>query len=371
MIRVLQVIGKMGCGGAEKILMCLYENVDREKVQFDFVVHTDDAEFYDEEIIALGGRIFHAPKYNGTNIIVYTKWWRDFFEKHNDFCAVHGHIGSSAAIYLREAKRKGIYTIAHSHATTDRISGIKGVFWQLSSYPTRFVADYYMACSLEAGIDRFGHKVVASDRFAVTKNGIDESQFIFSVEKRKQIRSELHIADNEILIGHTGRFSHQKNHEFIINVFAEIIQSGYNAKLLLLGEGVLKEQMKIKCEQLGISDLVIFAGIKKNTQDYYAAMDVFFFPSFFEGLGIVAVEAQATGLKVVASTAVPNEADIGANLFVRLNLESSYEEWVTELIDNRDLERKSQSDRLITSGYSIKKVASELQDFYMSIEDRV
>ena len=365
MNRILQVIGEMNCGGAEMILMNLYRNIDRDIMQFDFVVHTDKKCMYDEEILQLGGIIHHCPKFSGTNYFAYRNWWENFLDGHKEYKVIHGHIGSSAAIYLRVAKNHGLFTIAHSHATTDTDRSLKAIAWSAFSYPTRYVADYYMACSKEAGVDRYGVKIVSSDRFSVMNNAINCEQFKFDTNKRNNMREQLKLTNNYV-IGHVGRFSAQKNHHFIISVFEELVKKDNTARLLLLGDGPLRKEIEGLCHKKNILDKIIFAGIQRNTEDYYMAMDCFFFPSNFEGLGIVAIEAQASGLHVIASDAVPNLADIKAGQFERINLNAPYETWVNALLQYKQVAHSKDSiDDAIKAGFDIKTVAPKLQNFYL------
>ena len=153
-IRVLQVIGIMNRGGAETMIMNLYRNIDRQIVQFDFVENENDGAFFDEEIRNLGGQIYHCPRFTGKNYFTYRKWWKEFFDNHHEYKIVHGHIGSTAAIYLKEAKNHGIVTIAHSHNIDGK--NRKQFFYNILSYPTRNIADYLFMCSKQAGIDRYG-----------------------------------------------------------------------------------------------------------------------------------------------------------------------------------------------------------------------
>ena len=189
-IRVLHVIGIMNRGGAETMIMNLYRNIDRDRVQFDFVENTLENGIYENEILSLGGRIFHCPKFNG-NVISYVRWWDTFFDKHKDeYTFVHGHIGSTAAMYLASARKHGIKTIAHSHNAYSKTFSLNQLEYQILSYPTRFIADYCFACSKEAGISRFGKKV----QFHIVRNAIDTQTFIFNDEIRKNLRKELQIS---------------------------------------------------------------------------------------------------------------------------------------------------------------------------------
>lgn len=183
-IRVLHVIGIMNRGGAETMIMNLYRNIDRSKVQFDFVENSYESAVFDEEILSLGGRIYRCPHYNGKNHFTYVKWWNDFFKSHpSEYPIVHGHVGSTAAIYLSIAKKYGAYAIAHSHNSGgDR--GIKTLLYKALSYNTRNVADYFFACSTPAGIDRFGKGIVNSSRYSLLNNAIEIGDFSYCADIR-------------------------------------------------------------------------------------------------------------------------------------------------------------------------------------------
>lgn len=201
-IRVLQVIGSMNRGGAEAMIMNLYRNIDQTKVQFDFVENTDKPAAFDEEILSLGGRIFRCPHYNGKNHIQYVNWWNDFFHDHaGEYGVVHGHLGSTAAIYLKAAKKHGIFTIAHSHNARTTID-LRGLLYSAYSYPVRFIADQFFTCSRAAGISRYGKKIGGSaNRCISLNNAIETAAFAFDPDVRRTVRQELDLTD-QFLIGH-------------------------------------------------------------------------------------------------------------------------------------------------------------------------
>ncbi len=223
-IRVLQVLHGMDCGGAENMIMNLYRNIDRSKVQFDFLVHTRKKCFFDDEIKSLGGRIFHVPYYNVINHFTYKKLLEIFFKKHPEIRIVHGHLGSCAHIYLSVAKKYGCFAIAHSHATQATDISIKKYLYRIFNMYTRRIADYYFACSKSAGVDRFGERVVSSNRFSVLNNSIDTQKYIFSIKKRGTIRKLLGISDDCFVVGHIGRFNYPKNHSFLIDIFNVVLK---------------------------------------------------------------------------------------------------------------------------------------------------
>lgn len=369
-IRVLHVIGSMNRGGAENMIMNLYRNIDRTRVQFDFVENTFQEAAFDDEIRSLGGRIFNCPHYNGLNHIAYVKWWKRFFDEHaREFVAVHGHLGSTAALYLPIAKRYGLYAIAHSH----NIHGKNFIdyLYRIYSYPTRYIADWFFACSQEAGVSRYGNKV-ASDpsRYFVLNNAIDTKKFGFSRQVRDDMRKKLNISDPEIVIGHVGRFVEQKNHPFLIDIFAEILKRNKNVKLLLLGKEDAEQIIRGKVQSLGLNDHVIFAGVQSDTAPYYQAMDVFVFPSLYEGLGIVLVEAQAAGLPCVISDKVPLESIMTEGLVSVCKLTDSPARWAECSLKQVGSERMDHSYDIAANGYEIRETANWLADFYCSKADR-
>lgn len=363
MIRVLHVIGAMNRGGAETMIMNLYRKIDKDKIQFDFMVHTNKKCAYDDEIRSLGGKIYHIPKFNGSNYITYITVWSDFFDKHTEHSIVHGHIGSSAAIYLAIANKYGKFTIAHSHNTKSTEKSIKTKLWELNSFPTRFIADYFFGCGQKAGEDRFGKKITCSDRFHVLNNAIDSKLFEYSDANRKKIREEFKIED-KFVIGHVGRFSTQKNHEFLIDVFKCVHEKNSNAVLLLVGDGVLKSSIKDKARKLGVLDNIIFTGVRDDVPKLLHAMDVFVFPSLYEGLGIVAVEAQAAGLHTICSDVLPPEARV-TNLFHPIPLSIEVEKWADVILQYANgYIRRNTYDEIYKAGYDINQTVEWLEEFY-------
>ncbi|MFI7844060.1 glycosyltransferase, partial [Dorea amylophila] len=232
MLRVLQVIGKMDRAGAESLIMNLYRAVDRTKVQFDFMVFTSEEGDYDQEILELGGRIYHMPSFRGYNYFNLCGKFKDFFEKH-PYKVVHGHIGSLSPAYLYYAKKNGAYVIVHSHATKSSVLWERYVFWLLS-HRVSSIADYFFACSKQAGIDMFGSEIIEKDNFKVLKNCINVEAFKFSAERHQRLK-ELFKLEDKVVYGHVGRFTEAKNHQFLIEVFKKLSEKNDKAILLLVG----------------------------------------------------------------------------------------------------------------------------------------
>ncbi len=365
MQRILHILNSMNIGGTETVLMNLDRKVDRSRYQFDFVVHSTDEGAYESEIRELGGRVFRTEKYLVKNYPSYSRWWRMFLANHPEYQIVHCHQGSVAPVCLHEANRAGRVSIAHSHGTRNPDRSPRTLAWELNSWPTRHVAQQFLACSEEAGADRFGSKVAHSSRFHVMKNGIDVKKFEYSPVTRAEVRTRLGISESTLVVGHAGRLSPPKNHDQIITVFSSVANRRIDAVLMLVGKGEREREIRSLAKSLGIDDKVIFAGAHPNVEDYYSAMDVFLFPSHWEGLGMVAVEAQASGLPVIASKAVPTLADVGANLFERLDLSDSVDTWADVVLSRAGGKRDGRGARAAReAGYDIADVAEWLQEYY-------
>lgn len=362
-IRVLQVIGIMNRGGAETMIMNLYRNIDRNKVQFDFVENSFEKATFDDEIEALGGKIYHCPHFTGKNLMDYKKWWRDFYLQHKEeYRIVHGHIGSTAAIYLKEAKKNGIFTIAHSHNIKNH--SVNGILYNLLSYPTRFIADYFFACSKVAGIDRYGKKFLERNRSKVLPNAIDTKKYAYNLATREKVRQAF-VDDNEILVGHIGRFVNAKNHKFLISIFEEFLKIVPNSKLLLVGDGNLRKEVEQLVKQKGINDHVIFTGVRNDINEIVQAMDIFVFPSLYEGLPVTLVETQTSGLPCVISDKVPDESIITKKLVTVKKLTDAPKEWAKHMNDRLTEKRYDRTQEVIDAGFDISETAKWLEKFYL------
>ena len=311
-IIVLHVVGRLDIGGAESRIMDLYRNIDREKVQFHFVQHTKDRCAFEDEVERLGGRVYRIPRFNVKNYFTYKKAWKELFQNHPEIKVVQGHMTSTAAIYLPIAKKSGVeITIAHARSA--------GVDPGLKGHLTRFLrrnlykkCDYRFTCSEMAGQAVFGDQNLIPRKATFIPNAIDVDKFKFHQETRDQIRYELGIGD-KFVIGHVGRFSHMKNHSYMLKVLEQCIKIEKEQKLsetvlMFLGDGELKEEIMEQAVSMGISSRVLFMGNKRDVHRYYQVMDYFLLPSLYEGLPGTAVEAQASGLPGIMSDSVTKEA---------------------------------------------------------------
>lgn len=367
-LRVLHVIGAMDRGGAETLIMNVYRTMNRDAIQFDFLVHKVGKADYDDEIEGLGGRIYRLDRFTGLNYFAYKHSACSFFDNHRRYLAVHVHIGSCAPIILSAAKSHGMPTIAHSHNTNspDTLSELP---FRLVSYPTRFLADYYLACSKQAGLDRFGTRVVSSNRFQVLKNGINASSFRFDQQKRICSRAALGFASDDYVIGNVARLTSQKNQSFLLDAFSEARADNPRLKLLLIGRGEDETNLKDKVEILGLHDCVKFLGVREDIPELMAAMDCFAFPSKWEGFGIVALEAQASGLPCLLSDQLPEMVFLSTRAR-RLPVKASdVAAWSEALLrsSRQELEgqRKLGYEIVKEAGFDIKDVAATLTNLYL------
>ena len=366
-IKILHVLGGLDLGGAEAFVMNLYRTIDRSEIQFDFVVHSEKTFHYEQEIKELGGRILRVPRFTGINIIPYIRAWRRLFKNRPAYSIVHGHIGSSAAIYLWVAKRFGLTTVAHSHGAGNT-RDLKGFMYSVFAYPTRFVADYFLGCSMAAGISRYGKRVARSPRFRLALNAIDLAPLRYDETIRTNTRKELDL-EGKVVVGHVGRFDPLKNHSFLLAVFKEFLALEPNAHLVLVGDGEERSRIEGAIERLSLQKHVSLLGFRSDIPRLLMAMDLFLFPSISEGLGISLIEAQGTGLASLASDSVPSEVKI-TDLVHFLSLKEPPKKWAKtlhSLID--EAPRNDRTEDLRSHGYDVITASKELEAWYLSIID--
>lgn len=363
-VRVLQVLGGTSLGGAESRVMDSYRHLDRSRIQFDFCVHSQEEGFFDKEIESLGGHIYRVPRFQVVNWLAYRKAWKDLFREHPGYVAVHGHMTSTASIYLPIAKAAGVpLTIAHARsAGVD--PGLKGTMTRFLRRNLGKKADVCLTCSRLAGEAVFGEKMVEAGRVTTVPNAIDAREFAFSEKKRKQKRAELGIGEQEFVIGHVGRFGHMKNHAFLLDVFAEICRKVPDSRLLLVGEGGLMDSVREKATSLGLSDRVIFTGNQAQVADFYMAMDFFVFPSIFEGLPGSVIEAQAAGLRCLVSDSVTDEVLI-TPLAQSRSLSDKASVWAQNVLERRSYEREQMEQAIKEAGFDVSDQVKFLEKLYL------
>lgn len=356
-IRVLHVVTHMNRGGLETMIMNYYRHIDRTKIQFDFLTHRDGKKDYDDEIQKLGGKIYHLPPVNPLDKKGYLKKLDDFFREHPEYKIVHSHLDCMSAYPLRAAKKYGVpVRIAHSHSTSEEKKDLKYLIKLYSKRKIPVYATDLFACSQKAGKWMFGNR-----DFTVMKNAIDCEKYLYNESIALEVKKELGI-EGKFVVGHVGRFSIPKNHKFLIDIFRQIYTQNPNAVLLLVGEGVLMDEIKQKVKAYQLEEAVKFLGLRDDVERIMQAMDVFVFPSLYEGLGIVAIEAQMTGMPCIVSESIPQEVKITNNLSF-LNVESDAKTWAQKVLEvNRPKEKTT--DLIEKSGYDIKKNSQWLLEKY-------
>lgn len=367
-VRVLHVVGRMDRGGIETMLMNLYRNIDRERVQFDFLAHYGREAAYNDEIRAMGGRIYEMPALKDEKRVYY---WRlfayiaalhRFFREHREYRIVHGHMTNTAAIYMPIAKKYGVRTcIAHSHNTKAR-AGLQGVLTDvLQSAICRYATDWF-ACSKAAAQWFYPKGAVEDGRVKVFPNAIDTKRFCFDNAIRAGLRQEMEL-EGRLVIGCVGRFREQKNQIFLIDVMQEILKQNSGAVLMFVGDGPCEEAVRQRAAACGIQKQVMFLGSRGDVPELMQAMDVLAMPSLFEGMPVVGVEAQAAGLPLVVSDNVTGELDVTGNVSY-LSLGAGAKAWAGRLLEAAERERRDCCAQIRNAGYDIHASARWLEEFY-------
>lgn len=369
-IRILHVVGRMDRGGIETLIMNIYRTIDRSMVQFDFLAHYGKEADYNEEIRSLGGYIYEMPRIKSTKRTYYHKYFQyrkalnNFFSEHTEYSIIHGHMTNTAAIYMPIAKKHGVTCcIAHSHLSKSR-EGLTGLLTSILQINIQKHANEFFACSESAAKWLFSDKDIRSNKVVIIKNAIDSAKFKYNADKAIKVKEDLGLAES-LIIGNVARFFSEKNHVFLIEIFNELISMYENSILLLIGEGVLLSSIIQEVKRQRLESKVRFLGIRDDVDDLMQAMDVFVLPSLFEGLPIVGVEAQASGLPCIMSTGVPNETDI-TGLVRFLPLEAGAKAWAQAILDSyKQNKRGDTQGQIIKAGYDISTTAKFLQEYYL------
>lgn len=366
MVRILHVVGTMDLGGAETFIMNLYRNIDRTKVQFDFLCHNRIEAEYTDEILSMGGKMYMVEGISHVGFFNYQKSLYDFFKSHPEYQVVHSHQNDLNGIILKQAALAGVKVrVSHSH-TEYHYKSIqrKAMFAFFKWNVNRYATDAF-ACSKPSGNMLYTGKLKKT--FDVIYNGIDTDKFAFNKQKRQIINSELNLGDGPI-IGHVGRFAPVKNHTFIIDVFNEFLKKYPNAKLVLVGTGDTLAATKTKAKSLNIDNNVLFLGSRTDVDCVLSCVDIFFFPSIFEGLPVSVVEAQCSGLQVITSDTISEDTVI-TDLITRLPLSISAKEWAEKLeelyINSKSVDRSIYANVVNNAGFDAKKIAKSLVDRYL------
>lgn len=363
-IKVAQVIGKWVGAGAENVVLNYYKFIDKSKFKFDFICESDSTNIPFETINKLGGKVILVSPYENTS-----KYINDLTEvfKKGKYDIVHSHTNALSYLSLKAAKKAKIgVRIAHSHNSSIKLEQgqlLKNIYKILLKQN----ATHYFACNEVSGKFLFGEKDYNSGKVFVISNAIEVDKFKYNKKSRIKKRKEMDIEQDELVLGHVGRFVSQKNHEFILDLFKSIHDKEPNTKLLLCGQGPLMTEIRDKAYGMGIYDDIKFLGQVNDIEKYYQAMDVFVLPSFYEGYPLTLVEAQAAGLVCVASTDV-GEGSILLDSTSLISLSSPIRIWKKQILDSlKDFKRVDTSNIIKEKGYDIEVEVKKLEDKYIEL----
>lgn len=373
-IRVLQVTYSLKMSGIETLAVNILSNRNSNKFEYDFAVYsnTSSPEFYDQQVLKLGGKIFKLGTSNKKKNVLSIIFERvNFYKlvKTEKYDIVHIH--ASSGMHVIETiicKLAGVKKIiVHSHSSkimnNSRFYIQKKILHYTLKSVWNYIGDEFLSCSSEASKWLFSRKILCERPPEILKNGIDLNKFEFDLNQRILTRKEFNI-ENDFVIGHIGRFSSIKNQSFIIDIFYEILKVIPNSKLILVGEGEMFETVKLKSVNMGINENCLFLGVRSDVAELLCAFDVFLMPSIFEGLPLVTVEAQASGLPLVVSDSITREIDMTNNvLFVSLN-DSAYI-WAQEVLKLIDHERYNYCNSISDNGYNILNTVEKLENIYL------
>jgi len=375
-IHVLHCVYSMDRGGVETWLMHVLRLIDRNRFQFDFLYHTDGDSDYDEEIELLGARIFRLPLLS--NPFIYSRRLATILKRYGPYDVVHSHDISWNGLVLATAKQAGIAVrIAHSHNDYEKSKPrnvLKRIFIEYSRYLTRKCATDGLACSHIAACSYWGPGWREDRRWRAYYCGLDFSAY--KTNRLRDLRNKLGLSNSTFVVGHVGSFRNkQKNHSFIIDIVREVVSREKNVCFLMVGDGVLRNEIERKCSDLGLQQHVRLLGLRSDVPDLLrSAMDIFLFPSLFEGLGLALIEAQAAGLRCLCSDVIPKEADVVPELITRMSLSRSAGEWAMALLGMKDAQpsilHEQALGRVCSSHFNIEKSIDMLVQIYLKNADR-
>ena len=358
-IKVMHVIASLDIAGAETLLLNIFKRINKEKFEFYFLCYGNKKFDYEEEIVKYGGKIVKIDKPSDVGFVKFFKEICKVFKKEK-FDIVHAHTFYNSGVIMLIAFLFGIKKrIVHAHTVDiEKNNKIKKKFYKkISKYLINIFANVFIACSKESAKSLFINKKVN-----IISNGIDIEKFTYDKNTRNKLRDKMCISEDTIVIGNVARFFESKNHKYMVKVFKEYIKINSDAILLLIGNGPLKDYIKKKVLNYGIDKNVVFLDATSNVNELYNIMDVFLFPSLFEGLGIVLIEAQTNGLKCLISDTIPKEVEITNNI-IFFELEKSPKEWAKKLY-NINLNRKQETKLIKESGYDINKTINIIEILY-------
>lgn len=356
-LRAIQIMGKHTTGGIKTVIMNYYEHIDRNEVQFDFIVDKNSPIKNYSDIESLGGKVYEVTSLK--NPFAYLHQCRRIFRK-NDYLVVHGYVNTLNVFPMFAAFLAGVPVRISENLSTGHPGEKKTIVKNILRRFSRIFPTHIAANSVYSG--EWMYKKKHMDKCRIIRNGIDLDKFSYNPTLREKIRNEYGWQD-KFVVGHIGRYQYQKNHNFLIDVFEQVHKKCPEAILALIGYGDLKEEIFAKIEKLGLTDFVVDLGGREDIALFYNAMNCFVLPSFYEGLPVVGIEAQATGLPCIMSDEITHETEITDNVSF-IGLDKSADVWADAVLRHRTFERKDVSAQVTQNGYNIVTEAAALQQYY-------
>ena len=367
-IRILNLFTIMNRGGAETMVMNYYRAIDKSKIQFDFMVHRQERGAYDNEIEAMGGKIFRMCPIYPQNLLRYQQMLKEFFDNHPEYRILHSHMSELGYFAFKEAIKHDVpVRICHAHnapifSSETAIEKLKRIPRELLARQMRKLSTDYFTCSLIAGEWLFGKK--NSEKLIFMRNAIDAQVFAYNEAKALRVKADLGWTD-KFIIGHVGRFCPQKNHNFLIDIF-KVFHSKYpNSILALVGSGELQGKIQEKVKNMGLDKDVCFLGNRADMPNIYQVFDVFLFPSFYEGLPVSLIEAQASGLPCVISDTISDQTRL-TSAYYPVSLKEKPEQWVAQLEKCMEMQHADTTAMIKEAGFDIYNNAKWLTNFYLN-----
>lgn len=365
--RVLHVVSRMQRGGAETMIMNLYRNVDRSKVQFDFIVHSDIVGDYDEEIRNLGGRIIKCNSLGTVGPIKYIRELSRAIKENGPFHVVHAHTDFQTGFVAKAAKNAGIEKrICHSHNTQWKANPniVHKMMLSIFKILIDLYATDYCACGKDAAKFLFNKNKIDSGKVSLMTNGIDVEKF--NIEASKSTREKLGIDEDTIVIGNIARFYEQKNHKFIVELAEYMKLKNIKVTILLIGEGPLLDDIKNKVKERKLQQYIKFLGVREDIPELMNSFDVFILPSLYEGLPVVLIEAQASGTLCVVSDTITNEVDFGLNIIKYCCLDTHKDNWTKAILENNsEIPNFNYRHKILKeNGYDVKENVNKVMSLY-------
>jgi glycosyltransferase involved in cell wall biosynthesis len=372
-IRVLRIVSVMNRGGIETQIMNMYRKLDRSKCQFDFLVTREEFGVFDEEIENLGGRIYRVPSIRKVGLLKFIKNINDFFKEHKEYKIVHSHMNTWSGLFLNIAKYHNIpVRIAQSHSAQQGYKNhtLKGVvenyFKRVMKLFIKSGATHFWAVGKAAGEWLYGEKI-AQSKMKIVPNAKDLNEYKYDAIARDQLRNELGISKDAIVIGHVGSFSPVKNHELLIELFNDLKKKVDNSYLCLVGDGPLRRKVEEKITDLDITSNVLILGQRNDVNKLMSMFDVLVLPSLFEGMPNVVIEAQAAALPCVVSDSVTREIDMEMGIIKFISLNKSVKAWNDAILNIAKSNRLVDTKNISKKGYDLESVINFIEDFYKRV----